>query len=627
MRKIVSLFILISLCSISCLAIAANLTVHLNPNPAMQDQTVQLVLETNGSVNLTGTPDLSPLTKDFMILSQAQSNQISIFNGKTQAQTQWVITLMPKHGGKITIPAIHVGKLASKPITLSVKASQSSKQLSNNNINSKNSQGKTSKNIYLDASISSKNPYVQSALLYIVKIYFSVNIADANLTDPQVNNADIKPLNNNQHYQTTIKGKTYHVFTRSYLITPEKSGELIIKSPILTGEAYLKDSTTSMNPFFTVGSQAITKSAPKITINVKPKPANFNGTWWLPAKNISLSQKWSQGNTQLKIGEPITRTITITAIGLTAGQLPELKLDKVNNANVYRDAPQLKTRIQGNQIVGQRIEKFVYIPTKSGRLNFANIQLPWWNINKHAVAYATLSAKTFDILPATSVQPNMQSNSKLNNSSPQKSQANDLNIQAQSNHQSNQVNKTGRLLSLSQSKISAWFWVALILFLLWLATILIWRKPWRRNKNPGQGNNLAADKAGIFYQQQSLRTARDAVIQAAEDNVPNATRDALLIWAQLAFQDKEIKTLNNISRHLSGLVIDDANFEKFRDALADLDSHLYSKQKQSWHGNDFAELFKNFSKTKHNVKKAKHDDSDSLPSLYLSSGSQMIDDG
>jgi HAMP domain-containing protein len=70
--------------------------------------------------------------------------------------------------------------------------------------------------------------------------------------------------------------------------------------------------------------------------------------------------------------------------------------------NVYADKPATSETLKGNTIIGDRIESYSLIPKKAGKLELPAIKVPWWNLKTQQVEYATLPARTFDVMPAAS---------------------------------------------------------------------------------------------------------------------------------------------------------------------------------------------------------------------------------
>ena len=96
---------------------AATVSVSLERNSIIENEIVQLTIRTDYPDTGSG-PDFSVLEKDFNILSQSQNSQFRFNLGTSQSLKFWVLSLSPKSVGNFEIPAIQVGKHASKPLKL-----------------------------------------------------------------------------------------------------------------------------------------------------------------------------------------------------------------------------------------------------------------------------------------------------------------------------------------------------------------------------------------------------------------------------------------------------------------------------------------------------------------------------
>ena len=72
------------------------------------DTVVLTLTDTDNSGEL---PDLSPLRKNFEVLGQSSSQNISIINGARQAKRDWIITLFPRSTGNVTIQTTGGGSI------------------------------------------------------------------------------------------------------------------------------------------------------------------------------------------------------------------------------------------------------------------------------------------------------------------------------------------------------------------------------------------------------------------------------------------------------------------------------------------------------------------------------------
>lgn len=408
-------------------------------------ETVTLNVESDDST--AAEPDFSALLGDFKSLGTQSSRQISMTNGSTVAKTVWAVGLEPKHAGTLTIPVMTIGGETTLALNLTVLPAPAG------------AQGKPGDSLFIEVSADPLSPYVQQQVRYTVKLYFSVNLTDGSLDEPAASSAVVKKLGRDKQYIATVNGQRYHVLERNYALTPEQSGSLEMPQLTFRGSAVNNSDPTG---FFQRG-QTITARSDAVRLEVRPKPASWGTSAWLPATSLSLTDE-SELPDEIKVGEPLTRTIKLTAQGLGFEQLPELEIKAPAGAEIYPDKPDTRTRDDGSWLYGERTRKFAIVPTRPGTLTLSSVKVQWWNTTKDQIETATLPERTINVAgstvasatttPAaptpTSVQPQV-----------------DLGAAATS------------VLYPSSSNASDtrfWRWASLVLALLWLLTVALW---WR----------------------------------------------------------------------------------------------------------------------------------------------------
>ena len=103
-------------------------------------------------------------------------------------------------------------------------------------------------------------------------------------------------------------------------------------------------------------------------IKVNVKPALAGTKWWLPAKDVKLSAEFNEPNPQFKVGEPVSRTIYMTAVGVLDTNLPEIEFASVDGVKQYPEKPISEMSVKGNDIVSLSKISNVYIPSKTGEI-------------------------------------------------------------------------------------------------------------------------------------------------------------------------------------------------------------------------------------------------------------------
>ena len=201
---------------------AAGLTANLDRNRMAEGETVMLTLSVPSDVS--GEPDLSPLKQDFDLLGQSQATHTRIINGQGSSSREWRITLAPKRTGKLQVPALQWGALRSPALSLEVLPAGKAAQLG------------MARPVLLEVEAKPDGPYVQSKVIYTVRLLYRTELSDASLSQPQSDNALIEPLGKEQRSSTYRDGQQYQVIERRYAVFPQASGQLTIQPPVLSAQ-------------------------------------------------------------------------------------------------------------------------------------------------------------------------------------------------------------------------------------------------------------------------------------------------------------------------------------------------------------------------------------------------------
>lgn len=346
------------------------LTASVDKNPVLQGEYFVLSIGADDTVQ-GSQPDTAALLKDFIVGPTSVSSQTSIINGSVTRKTVWKTELMSRKSGVFQIPAFELNGIKSQPFKLEVKAREA--QSSNN------------KDIFIKTSLSPSTLYVQQAGVYNVKLYLAKDLSEGSLTTPELENAQISQLGKQVESNEIIEGKRYLVVSRDYLVQPQKSGEFTIEAPAFNGR--IRQNYRSI---------AVSALGEDTQLTVKPIVDNYQGNW-LPSELVTLHEEFQPDNMSVEVGTPITRTITLTAVGITKEQLPEIKLTKLDGIKSYPDQAENKNVVRDGRIISQRIESFALLPQKPGNYTLPEVKIPWFNTVVNKVEFATLPAKQITV--------------------------------------------------------------------------------------------------------------------------------------------------------------------------------------------------------------------------------------
>lgn len=534
-------------------ASAANITVTTSDNPVSVDETFQISFRVEGKQD--DEPDFSPLNKNFQLVGTSQSSSISYTNGKISHSKTYTLTVTALHKGKVEIPPIHFGKDKSTAVTITVKDTGYQPHHSGNDPQAQSD----SQLIFITAETDTQNPYVQQQIILTIKIYRRTQWADASLSKPGFSGieARVQSLGKEKHYETQKNGTRYTVTELRYALFPQESGQLTLKPFVLQAKFASGRKRQpipggfnfpSLGNFF--NQQHVTRVARSkaIEIDVKPIPATFGDRHWIVAKDLQLRETWSDNTSQLKAGEPVTRTLTLIGDGIDAGQLPAINIKDHQHIKIYPDQPATQEQATVQGLLSTRTQKFALIPSADGRFDIPAIEVPWWSSQTDRMEIARLPQQTLVAAGIAAVAPATKSMTPGKSESPPGATA----ITDPSPASSRTSNNWLPGLSVG-------------LFVLWIITLLAWL---RARHNPGAQKIQPATEKPV-----SLKTVLASLDTACNNQQAAQVQDALLEWAKVIWPEHTPRSLEAISQHVN---------ETFSTELNRLSSRLYGNPDTTW---------------------------------------------
>jgi len=118
---------------------------------------------------------------------------------------------------------------------------------------------------------------------------------------------------------------------------------------------------------------------------IPPQARDLNP--FVSANNIAIDQKIDRSSQNLKVGDSITRTVTMTADGIPAMLIPPVVFTPVDGFAIYPSHPTLQdvADSRSGSLKGIRTEQAVYLLQKAGDYSLPPISLGWWNVRDQKV--------------------------------------------------------------------------------------------------------------------------------------------------------------------------------------------------------------------------------------------------
>lgn len=372
---------------------SAAVQLELDRRQITEGETVTLTITTDDARQSLDA-DLSGLEADFAVLDRRSETQLSIVDGRQTAVVRLVLTIEPRRSGQLTIPALDFGGTVTRSLTLQVDPAP---ELEPGELPP----------VFIEVEVTPRDGpfYVHAQLGLVVRVFYQQNLTEAAISQPEPPQASVRLLQETP-FQAERGGERYRVLERRYAIFPERSGELVIPAMQLSGRLVERRSGSIWQP--TARGRRISVASDELRLTIEPRPVRFSGGAWQPARAFELAQQVS-GSDSLRVGEPVTRTVIIDAMGLEENMIAEPPWPELPGARIYPDQPQGISRDDGQWVLGHKEFRYAVVPEQEGELVLPELTVYWWDTVNDRERTAVLPAHRLYVQPSALVPPPTQS--------------------------------------------------------------------------------------------------------------------------------------------------------------------------------------------------------------------------
>ena len=323
--------------------------------------------------------DLTPLNRDWEILSRSSATNARFINGQNQVTRTLEMELAPLREGTLTIPSLTAGGRSTTPLAIRV--------------NPEPVVAPGDELVLFEASVDDSSVYVQSEVILTVTLQQAINLDGGEISNFDIPDAVVENLER-RSFQRRVGNRTWLVTELRYAVYPQKSGALRIPAIGFTARE-VQPGRSLLGA--RLGRRLRMASEP-LEIDVKSVPTTFPGEVWLPARALTLEENWSIDPALLNVGDSTTRTLTLTARGLQGSQLPPLSSVQgainIPELRFYPDQESIDQSELAEGLQGRRVQSEALVARSDGTWTLPEIRVPWWNIETDRLEFATLPART-----------------------------------------------------------------------------------------------------------------------------------------------------------------------------------------------------------------------------------------
>lgn len=511
-----------------------------DPTPYVNQQLVLTVkVRTTGSIDAMSVSSPAVVQGDARIDRLGGPRQYETVRDSRRYQVhEQRYTLVPGAAGMLRLSPVDIsGRIDGAPVTArSAPLEIQVRRALAAGTGDDDDRGLAADDLFVEVGVDEPAPYVQQQVLYTVRVFRAVAIENATLSKPAVSGGDavVERFGDDRRYQATRDGRRYAVTERRFAVFPQTSGRLAIEPVRLSASVPLPASGGDAGFWARPQTQAVRVASVSQALEVKPPPAGAPEPW-LPARAVALEEDWPARDS-VEVGTPITRRITLSAEGLMASQLPALEVPLPAGVKSYPERPSRETAGGERSVNGRLAQTMAIIPAEAGTLVLPALELDWWNTVLDRRETVRLPAHT---LKVTGIP------------------------QAPAGPQDPPADPPGE----------AWperigWWLSLGLGLLWLATLVLWR---RDRLRVASARRAPGGPSPALSRRQALVQLREAC--RASD--PGAARDALLVWGRACWPQAPPRSLGALGR-----MVDEPSARQ----IAVLQQALYAPAADGWQG-------------------------------------------
>ena len=352
-----------------------SVSLTLDRQEARPSDSIRMVVSVSGARQCDAPPVIQGVDR-FHVTQGGSSSRVEIANGRIRSGVDYTYYLTPSQPGTFQIGPARVqvegDTFESNTVSLIIKKAASS-------------QSPDKGPVFLTATLSSKEAYVEEQILYTLKLHLRSGVSNISLQLPEEDRLTFQPLGKPREYQGVLDGHTYQVVEVSYALLGLKEGDYKIQPAQMDMTVYgsgqqsrggFFDHPFFSDPFFRTGKPVSVSSEP-LELKVVPlpkagKPEGFSGLVGSFAITSELTPR------KIKAGESATLTVQVNGRG-NVNRIPDLKVPPMDHVKIYADQPVFAAGHDLKGLAGSKTMKWAVVPELPGDYTIPPLSLSFFD--------------------------------------------------------------------------------------------------------------------------------------------------------------------------------------------------------------------------------------------------------
>lgn len=143
------------------------------------------------------------------------------------------------------------------------------------------------------------------------------------------------------------------------------------------------------------------------TLRARVPPGAEGMAQFFATTQLDVEQAFDRPLGTLRVGDAVTRTVSLTAKGTQGMFLPPLSFESVDGLAIYPNAPVVENLSQDRQgfVAGRRTESVTYTIQRAGQYRLPEMTVQWWDSVGKKIRDGIVPSVTFDVAAAPGYKP------------------------------------------------------------------------------------------------------------------------------------------------------------------------------------------------------------------------------
>lgn len=124
---------------------------------------------------------------------------------------------------------------------------------------------------------------------------------------------------------------------------------------------------------------------------------------WIVTSHFEIRESFNKSFDNLKPGDAVVRSISMSAVDLPAMMLPDLSVDRIPGIAIYPKPPQLIDKVNRGSYLAERTQVITYVFERPGEYQLPKQTFYWWNLETGTFETIELEAQVMRVQDLTMV--------------------------------------------------------------------------------------------------------------------------------------------------------------------------------------------------------------------------------